>query len=247
MALYTAEFRGGPEIHGVQVMEEVPYATEVKAPSESISDLESTLKGSKASSSLPASDLDNEKGVPEEVTREPGPNDDDDDPALRDIPWHIRRVVSLTDDPTLFTITFRYFILVIIFIVPGAFLAQMDEFRTTSAPYSIFFVQIGANYVGEWLAATLPAWYIRIPLTKMGFSLNPGPFSVKEHVLVTIAAASGATYNLAYTAIASSEIYFGERINAAVAIFFMLAIVWTGYSYAALARQFLIYDPIYPW
>jgi hypothetical protein len=27
----------------------------------------------------------------------------------------------------------------------------------------------------------------------------------------------------------------------------MLAIVWTGYSYAAIARQFLIYDPEQPW
>jgi hypothetical protein len=27
----------------------------------------------------------------------------------------------------------------------------------------------------------------------------------------------------------------------------MWAIVWVGYSYAAIARQFLIYDPEYPW
>ena len=77
-------------------------------------------------------------------------------------------------------------------------------------------------------------------------SLNPGPFSTKEHVLVTISAASGATYNLGYTPISMSELYFGERVNGAVAVFFMLAITWTGYSYAALARQFLIYDPQYP-
>jgi hypothetical protein len=44
-----------------------------------------------------------------------------------------------------------------------------------------------------------------------------------------------------------AELYFNERIHPAVAIFFMWGIVWTGYSFAAIARQFLIYDPQYPW
>ena len=171
----------------------------------------------------------------------------DEDPALKIIPWHVRRVVSLHDDTTLPTLTFRYFLLTFLFIVPGAFLAQLNEFRTTYVPYSIFFVQIGANYVGDWLATVLPAWNVKVPFTRWSFNLNPGPFSVKEHVLVTITAASGATYNLGYTAIAMSELYFGYRISPAVSIFFMWAITWTGYSYAALARQFLIYDPRYPW
>ena len=206
----------------------------------------------KSEETTPISDIEKEKGIPQYTANETGPEetkDDfgDDDPALKNIPWHVRRVVSLDDDPSLPTITFRYFILSFLFIAPGAFLVQMAEYRTTYAPYSIFFVQIGANYMGDWLAKCLPAWEIRIPFSKRSFNLNPGPFSVKEHVLITIAAASGATYNLAWTPISLSELYFGHKINPVVAIPFMWAIVWTGYSYAALARQFLIYDPRYPW
>jgi hypothetical protein len=171
----------------------------------------------------------------------------EDDPRVREIPAYVRKVVSFTDDTTASTITFRYFLLCILFIAPGAFLSQMSHFRTTYAPYSVFFVQIASNYVGVWLAKALPAWQVRLPFTGSGFNLNPGPFSTKEHVLITISAASGATYNLGYTPIAMSELYFGERVNPAVAIFFMWAIVWIGYSYAALARQFLIPDPQYPW
>ncbi len=171
----------------------------------------------------------------------------DDDPVLKDIPWQVRRVISLHDDPTLPTITFRFFLLTILFVAPGAFLGQLSSFRTTYAPYSVFFVQIAANYVGVWLAKVLPAKSVRVPFTSWGFSLNPGPFSVKEHVLVTISAASGATYNLGYTPIAMSELYFGQPVHPAVALFFMWAIVWTGYSFAAVARQFLLYDPQYPW
>lgn len=121
----------------------------------------------------------------------------DDDPAVRDIPLTVRRIVSLHDDPTLPTLTFRYFILTFLFVVPGAFLSQMSHFRTTYAPYSVLFVQIASNYAGLGLAKTLPSVFVRVPFTKYGFSLNPGPWSIKEHVLVTISAASGAKYNLA--------------------------------------------------
>lgn len=171
----------------------------------------------------------------------------EDDPRVRDIPLYVRRIVSLDDDPELPTLTFRYFVLTILFVVPGAFLSMMSHFRTTFAPYSIFFVQIASSYAGVWMAKALPAWNVRVPFTRWGFSLNPGPFSVKEHVLITISAASGATYNLGYAPVSMAELYFGERINPAVAIFFMWGIVWTGYSFAAIARQFLIYDPQYPW
>ena len=62
-----------------------------------------------------------------------------------------------------------------------------------------------------------------------------------------IAAASGATYNLAWVPLSLSELYFKDQIHPAIWIAFMLAIVWTGYSYAAIARQFLVYDPQQPW
>ncbi|EXF75525.1 hypothetical protein CFIO01_06261 [Colletotrichum fioriniae PJ7] len=172
---------------------------------------------------------------------------DEDDPRLKDIPAYVRRIVSLHDDPDLPCLTFRYFLLTIIFVIPGAFLSMMSHFRTTYAPYSIFFVQIASSYCGAWLAKILPAWEVKVPFTKFSFNLNPGPFNVKEHVLITISAASGATYNLGYTPVAMAELYFNSKIHPAAAIFFMWGIVWTGYSFAALARQFLIYDPQFPW
>lgn len=170
-----------------------------------------------------------------------------DNPEVAALPLQVRQLINLTDDPTLPTITFRYFILSMIFVIPGAFLSQMSYFRTTKAPYSVFFVQIACHYAGHFLANTLPAWVIRLPGTGWSFSLNPGPWSIKEHVLVTITAASGATYNLGYAPIVLAELWYGTRVNPAVAIFFMLAIVWIGYSFAALARNMLVPDPEYIW
>ncbi|KAK7743744.1 OPT superfamily [Diatrype stigma] len=172
----------------------------------------------------------------------------EDDPEIAEIPPEVRRVVSLHDDPTLPTLTFRYFVLATVFVIPGAFLSQMNSFRTTYAPYSVFFVQIASNYAGLWLARILPRRRIRVPFTGgWTFSLNPGPWSMKEHVLVTITAASGATGNGAATPISVGELYFGERLHPAAAILFMWGVDATGYAFAALARQFLLYEPAYPW
>ncbi|KAI1389940.1 OPT oligopeptide transporter protein-domain-containing protein [Hypoxylon trugodes] len=188
-----------------------------------------------------------EKLAIEETVEADADLENEDDPEISQIPYEVRRVVSLHDDTTLPTLTFRYFLLSVIFVIPGAFLSAMNNFRTTYAPYSVFFVQIATNYVGLWLARVLPARQIQIPFTKRSFSLNPGPWSIKEHVLVTITAASGATGNLAVGPIALGDLYFNTRLHPAAAIFFMWSIDAVGYSFAAIARQVLLYEPAYPW
>jgi len=61
--------------------------------------------------------------------------EEESDPELKDIPWQVRRMVSFTDDPTLPTITFRYFLLTVLFIVPGAFLSQLSQVGTQCLCY----------------------------------------------------------------------------------------------------------------
>ena len=69
---------------------------------------------------------------------------DEDLPAdVKELPLIVRNTVSLEDDPSLPTITFRYFVLCLIFIPPGAILFQMGAYRTTAAVYPVLFVQIG--------------------------------------------------------------------------------------------------------
>ncbi|KAF2705706.1 putative oligopeptide transporter [Pleomassaria siparia CBS 279.74] len=193
-----------------------------------------------------------EKHDPEIAIAADTPSADADDEAdlpddVRELPRIVRNIVSLDDDPNAPTITFRYFILTMIFVPPGAILFQMGIFRTTAAVYPVLFVQIASHYVGHWLAKVLPATTIRVPFTKFKFSLNPGPFHVKENVLVTVTAASGATSNAAWASISLAQLYYDTHIPAAAALFFMWAIVYIGYAMAALARQFLLYDPIYTW
>lgn len=167
----------------------------------------------------------------------------DDD--LKDLSPTVRETVPLTDDPTVPVITFRYFVLSTLFIVPGAFIDTVNAFRTTSAAYSIFFVQIAGHAAGKWMARVLPKRRVR--LLGLLFDLNPGPWSVKETTLLTITAKSGATGNLATNALALVELFFGVRVPAVAALLFMWAIVFIGYSYAAIAKNVVSYDPQFPW
>ncbi|KAI0472968.1 OPT oligopeptide transporter protein-domain-containing protein [Xylariaceae sp. FL0804] len=203
--------------------------------------------GSSAGQTAAVSDGFDEKLAIEKAVEVDADLEDENAPDVLELPPEVRRVVSLHDDPSLPTLTFRYFLLSVVFVVPGAFLSQINSFRTTYAPYSVFFVQIAANYVGLWLARVLPNRQVRVPFTTWSFNLNPGPWSIKEHVLVTITAASGATSNGATTSIAVAQLYFGRIIHPAAAIFFMWSIDATGYAFAALARQVLLYEPAYPW
>jgi hypothetical protein len=229
------------------VGDEDAVATEPSAIENSASSSANDVNAEKHATNLSATvELDNlEKGGDVEATI--APDEAENDPELKDLPWQVRQVVSFHDDPTLPAITFRYFVLTLVFIAPGAFLSQMSAFRTSFAAYSVFFVQIASHYAGEWMARVIPSKVVRVPFTRWSFNLNPGPFSIKEHVLITVSAASGATSNLGSTPIALAELYYGDIIHPAAAIFFMFAIVWTGYSFAAIARQFLLYAPEYPW
>lgn len=44
------------------------------------------------------------------------------------------------------------------------------------------------------MAATLPTRHFRLPYSRWTFTLNPGPFNIKEHVLITIFANAGASF-----------------------------------------------------
>ncbi|KAK9763427.1 OPT superfamily [Basidiobolus ranarum] len=170
---------------------------------------------------------------------------DEKDPELDGIPDIVKEIVSMEDDPTLPTLTFRYFLLSFIFVGLGAFVSQLSWFRTTTAPYSLFFVQICTHWAGRWLHDVLPAKEINIFGFK--FNLNPGPFSIKEHVLITLSASSGATSNLREIIVSVKDLFYHEQMHPLGAIALMISTIWTGYSFAALARNFLIYDPDLIW
>ncbi|KAF7347040.1 OPT oligopeptide transporter [Mycena venus] len=166
---------------------------------------------------------------------------DDDDPAYAALPRIVRELCSFEDDPSTPVLTWRFFVLSGAFTALGAWLTQMGFFRTTYVPYSIYFVQIASLYFGRLMAAGLPS--MKIGVGKYTFDLNPGPFSIKEHVAIVLAANTGATNNLGDYVLAPLAVFYQQPMNGWLAILFMWSAVFVGFSLATLARAFLIDNP----
>ncbi|KAJ7157486.1 OPT oligopeptide transporter [Mycena filopes] len=210
-------------IDDITVLASTPYAADTKASNESASFDE---KGSV---------VDNEKATAVNV------KGDDDDPAYSVLPRIVRELCDFEDDPSTPVLTWRFFVLSGLFVALGAFLTQMGFFRTTYVPYSIYFVQIASLYVGKLMAAGLPQK--RIGFGKYTFDLNPGPFTVKEHVAIVLAANTGAVNNLGDYVLAPLAIFYQKPMNGWLAVLFMWSAVLIGFSFATLARAFLIENP----
>ncbi|KAK1991360.1 OPT oligopeptide transporter [Colletotrichum falcatum] len=162
-------------------------------------------------------------------------------PEFANIPELVRTVVSFEDDPSLAVITFRSLLLSTLFCVIGSITSQLSYFRTTAAPFPVFFVILASAPLGRLLARVLPDY--KVPLGKFSFSLNPGPFSIKEHAIIGIAANAGSQGQWATFLPTNAALYYGITMNPAVALFFGWGASLLGFSFAAMVRKILIDDP----
>ncbi|KAG6849760.1 hypothetical protein H0H93_005442 [Arthromyces matolae] len=96
----------------------------------------------------------------------------------------VRSAVANTDDPDMPVATLRSWIIGLIWamIIPGA--NQFFFFRFPSVTITGIVAQLLSFPLGRAAAAWVPDWTI------FGIRLNPGPFTVKEHVLITVSTSS---------------------------------------------------------
>ena len=121
------------------------------------------------------------------------PNDVDED-ELSPIE-QVRLTVPNTDDPTLPVWTFRMWTLGLLSCAILSFLNQFFSYRTEPLLVSQITVLVASLPIGRFMAATLPTTKFRIlGFGSRLFSLNPGPFNMKEHVLITIFANAGTAF-----------------------------------------------------
>ncbi|GMN58310.1 hypothetical protein TIFTF001_027405 [Ficus carica] len=107
----------------------------------------------------------------------------------------VRLTVTNTDDPTLPVWTFRMWFLGLLSCGLLSFLNQFFAYRTEPLIITQITVQVASLPIGHFLARTLPETRFRIPgFGARRFSVNPGPFNIKEHVLVTIFANAGSAF-----------------------------------------------------
>ncbi|KAF8729166.1 hypothetical protein HU200_017749 [Digitaria exilis] len=108
----------------------------------------------------------------------------------------VRLTVPSTDDPSLPVWTFRMWTIGLVSCAVMSFLNQFFTYRTEPLIVTQITVQVASLPVGHFMARVLPRTRYRIPAMLGGgeWSLNPGPFNMKEHVLISIFANAGFAF-----------------------------------------------------
>ncbi|KAF2312416.1 hypothetical protein GH714_034626 [Hevea brasiliensis] len=82
--------------------------------------------------------------------------------------------------------------------------------------------------------------------TKWEFSLNPGPFNMKEHVLITIFANSGDGNVHAIHIVSAIKIFYKKELTFIVAFLVVITTQVLGFGWAGVFRRYLV-EPAAMW
>lgn len=162
---------------------------------------------------------------------------DPDDPLTL-----VKRAVPETDDPSLPALTLRVVVIGSFFAVLGAAVAQLFFYKSNSPGFSSYFVILVSLPVGRWLARRVPNRTVYIPLVG-GVELNPGDFSIKEHLLIAVIASSGAHSAYASDILNIQILFFHTRMTTIPSILLLLSTQCLGFGMAGLVHNLLIKAP----
>ncbi|KAH9911843.1 OPT oligopeptide transporter [Fomitopsis serialis] len=185
---------------------------------------------SSSTSSIPDKErLDAEKGAVKDnvaVTEFDDPNLDDKEA--------LEFAVANTDDFDMPSSTIRTWVMGIIWavIIPG--MNQFFFFRYPSVNVGSYVALLLSFPVGRFWARFMPKVKI------LGVSLNPGPFTIKEHVLITIMAGVGAGSAYATDIVAVQRVYYSQEYNFIYQWMVVMSTQLIGFSIGGILRRFLV-------
>ncbi|GAN10110.1 oligopeptide transporter 7 [Mucor ambiguus] len=172
---------------------------------------------------------DNENAIggntPEEYTDEDSPIEE------------VRAVVPNTDDPSLPVFTFRMWSLGMIFSCLLAFVNQFFWYRRNAMTLSPLVVQLISFPIGKLMELVIP---------KSKF-WNPGPFNMKEHVLIT--AMANCCYSTAYAVdiITIQNLWYDQDMGWGGGILLIWTTQLIGFGMAGVLRPYLVYPSSMIW
>ncbi|KAL2254488.1 UNVERIFIED_CONTAM: Oligopeptide transporter 4 [Sesamum indicum] len=160
----------------------------------------------------------------------------------------VRLTVTNTDDPTLPVWTFRMWFLGLLSCALLSFLNQFFAYRTEPLLITQITVQVATLPIGHFLAAVLPETKFRFG--GRVFSLNPGPFNMKEHVLISIFANAGSAFGngsaYAVGIVTIVKAFYRRNISFLAGWLLIITTQVLGYGWAGLLRKYVI-EPAHMW
>ncbi|KAG5612828.1 hypothetical protein H5410_024109 [Solanum commersonii] len=179
---------------------------------------------------------DPENVVPEE-------EEDDESPIEQ-----VRLTVSNDDDPSLPVWTFRMWFLGLLSCALLSFLNTFFSYRAEPLVISMITVQVATLPIGRLMARVLPKK--KFTIKSWEFSLNPGPFNVKEHVLISIFANAGSAFGngpaYAVGIVDIIKAFYFRNITFLAGWILVVATQVLGYGWAGIMRKYVV-DPAEMW
>ncbi|CCH44459.1 Oligopeptide transporter [Wickerhamomyces ciferrii] len=155
----------------------------------------------------------------------------------------VREVVPNTDDPTININHWRTWVLTTIFVIVFSAVNQFFSLRYPSLTINYLVAQVIAYPVGKFLARVLPDIRFKYPW----FNLNPGPYTIKEHGILTICVALTSSTPYAMNILISTTNFFKRDFGTG----YEILLVWTtqclGYGLAGLTKRFVVDPPSMIW
>ncbi|CAD6262472.1 unnamed protein product [Miscanthus lutarioriparius] len=171
--------------------------------------------------------------------------EDDGDVVLVE---QVRLTVPTTDDPTLPVWTFRMWTIGIVSCALLSFFNQFFAYRTEPLIISQITVQVAALPVGHFMARVLPE--TKRSALGRDWTMNPGPFNVKEHVLICIFANAGTAFGnggaYAVGIINIIKAFYKRNISFVVGLLLIMTTQVLGYGWAGLMRKYVV-EPAQMW
>ncbi|OAV87642.1 OPT family small oligopeptide transporter [Puccinia triticina 1-1 BBBD Race 1] len=171
----------------------------------------------------------------------------------------VAKVVPETDDPTMLTNTIRVWLIGGALGAMGAGINQIFFFKSNGIGFGGFFITLVSYAAGKLMAATLPAWNIQLP-NPFGFistsrtnrwlfevSLNPGDFSVKEHMLIGVLAGCASSAAYAGDIVAVQDLYYHQDMGHFGALLLILSTQLLGFGLSGLTYSILIRPTAMVW
>ncbi|KAG9002777.1 hypothetical protein FRB93_011379 [Tulasnella sp. JGI-2019a] len=153
----------------------------------------------------------------------------------------VRSAVANTDDILMPCNTLRAWVIGLVWaiLIPG--LNQFFFLRYPSVTIGALVAQLISYPIGR-------ACHLFLPDVKIfGLSLNPGPFSIKEHVLITIMANVGAGPGYATEIFAVQRVFYNQSWNFSYQWFIVMSTQLLGFSLGGILRRFLVSPPSMIW
>ncbi|KAJ2344637.1 hypothetical protein GGF43_005406, partial [Coemansia sp. RSA 2618] len=157
----------------------------------------------------------------------------------------IDSAVADTDDPDMASLTFRVVVLGTVFTCALAFTNAYYWFRSNPITLGIPVVQLLSLPLGWGLAQVLPRRQLRT--FGMRWTMNPGAFTIKEHVLISVFANASTSTVYALELIVVRRFWIGTPLTFGAGVLLSLTSQLIGYSFSGVFHRILVEPSAMVW